>query len=102
MASHTRAGVSGMSMCAMPNGWSASITALAIAAGDAIAPASPTPFTPSGLTGDGVTVRSVSNIGSMSAFGIAQALWEEARYDASGQLLTGSLMDYAMPCAMPP
>jgi carbon-monoxide dehydrogenase large subunit len=33
------------------------------------------------------------------AQGIAQALWEEARYDASGQLLTGSLMDYAMPKA---
>jgi carbon-monoxide dehydrogenase large subunit len=33
------------------------------------------------------------------AQGIAQALWEEIRYDESGQLLTGSLMDYAAPKA---
>lgn len=29
--------------------------------------------------------------------GIGQALWEEVRYDGSGQLLNGSLLDYAMP-----
>ena len=33
------------------------------------------------------------------AQGIAQALWEEVVYDASGQLVTGSLMDYAVPTA---
>ena len=34
------------------------------------------------------------------AQGAGQALWEEARYDAeSGQLLTGSLMDYCVPRA---
>jgi carbon-monoxide dehydrogenase large subunit len=33
------------------------------------------------------------------AQGIAQALWEEVVYDESGQLLTGSLMDYAAPKA---
>ncbi len=33
------------------------------------------------------------------AQGIAQALWEEVSYDASGQLITGSLMDYAVPIA---
>jgi carbon-monoxide dehydrogenase large subunit len=34
------------------------------------------------------------------AQGAGQALWEEARYDAaSGQLLTGSLMDYSVPRA---
>uniref|UniRef100_A0A831TEQ4 Xanthine dehydrogenase family protein molybdopterin-binding subunit n=1 Tax=Thermorudis peleae TaxID=1382356 RepID=A0A831TEQ4_9BACT len=33
------------------------------------------------------------------AQGIAQALWEEVRYDETGQLLTGTLMDYAMPKA---
>ena len=33
------------------------------------------------------------------AQGIAQALWEEVRYDENGQLLTGTLMDYAMPKA---
>lgn len=38
------------------------------------------------------------------AQGIGQALWEWGRYDAGGQLLTGSLMDYAVPKAddLPP
>jgi len=31
--------------------------------------------------------------------GIGQALWEEAVYDRNGQLLTGSLLDYAIPRA---
>jgi len=31
--------------------------------------------------------------------GIAQALYEEVVYDENGQLLTGSLMDYALPRA---
>ena len=33
------------------------------------------------------------------AQGIAQALWEEVVYDESGQLLSGSLMEYALPRA---
>ncbi len=33
------------------------------------------------------------------AQGIAQALWEEIVYDETGQILTGSLMDYAAPKA---
>jgi carbon-monoxide dehydrogenase large subunit len=33
------------------------------------------------------------------AQGIAQALWEDLRYSDDGQLLTGSLMDYAIPRA---
>ena len=33
------------------------------------------------------------------AQGIAQALWEELRYGDDGQLITGSLMDYAVPRA---
>jgi carbon-monoxide dehydrogenase large subunit len=33
------------------------------------------------------------------AQGVGQALWEEAVYDDAGQLLTGSLMDYAVPRA---
>ncbi len=38
------------------------------------------------------------------AQGVAQALWEEVVHDESGQLLTGSLMDYAAPRAdlLPP
>jgi carbon-monoxide dehydrogenase large subunit len=31
--------------------------------------------------------------------GVGQALWEEAVYDEAGQLLTGTLMDYAIPRA---
>ncbi len=31
--------------------------------------------------------------------GIGQALWEGAAYDVNGQLLTGSMMDYALPKA---
>jgi carbon-monoxide dehydrogenase large subunit len=31
--------------------------------------------------------------------GVGQALWEEAIYDDNGQLLTGSLADYAIPRA---
>ena len=33
------------------------------------------------------------------AQGVGQALQEEAIYDDSGQLLTGSMMDYAVPAA---
>jgi carbon-monoxide dehydrogenase large subunit len=33
------------------------------------------------------------------AQGIGQALWEEVVYDENGQLVTGSLMDYALPKA---
>jgi carbon-monoxide dehydrogenase large subunit len=33
------------------------------------------------------------------AQGVGQALWEEAVYDESGQLVTGTLMDYAVPKA---
>jgi carbon-monoxide dehydrogenase large subunit len=33
------------------------------------------------------------------AQGIGQALWEEARYDESGQLLTNTMMEYALPRA---
>ena len=33
------------------------------------------------------------------AQGIGQALWEEAVYDENGQLLTGELLDYAVPKA---
>ncbi len=33
------------------------------------------------------------------AQGVAQALWEYAQYDEAGQLVTGSMMDYALPKA---
>ena len=66
-----RCGLSGMSTYVTPSGRSASITALAIAAEEAIVPASPTPLTPSELTGDGVSVRSVSKLGTSAALGSA-------------------------------
>ena len=47
------------------------MTAFVTAALAAIVPASPTPLTPSELTGDGVSVRSVSNDGSSAALGSA-------------------------------
>ena len=47
------------------------MTALATAAVLAIAPASPTPLTPIGLTGDGVTVSSSSKFGKNEARGTA-------------------------------
>ncbi|MGQ0797626.1 MAG: molybdopterin cofactor-binding domain-containing protein, partial [Methanobacteriota archaeon] len=31
--------------------------------------------------------------------GIAQALWEEARYDSDGNLLTSTFLEYGMPSA---
>jgi len=45
--------------------------ALTIVGVAAIVPASPTPFTPRSLTGDGVSVRSVSKLGSSAAVGSA-------------------------------
>ncbi len=41
-----------------PEGESASTTAFMTAGGEPMVPASPTPFTPIGFEGDGVTVRS--------------------------------------------
>jgi len=46
-------GLIGVVFTSTPNGAKASQTALAMAAGGATAPPSPTPFTPSGLSGDG-------------------------------------------------
>src|SRR4029077_4337342 len=71
MAAHTRAGVSGLSMCLIPRGERASQTALTRQAADGMVPASPTPFTPSGFTGDGVTVCAVSTCGIWLALGTA-------------------------------
>ena len=51
IAPQTFCAVYGMSRCRMPSGLSASMTALATAAVLAMQPASPTPLTPSGLTG---------------------------------------------------
>src|SRR5438270_4917536 len=71
IAPQTRIGVNGMLMYVTPNGRSASMSALVTAAEAAIVPASPTPLAPSELTGDGVSVRSSSKLGSSAAVGRA-------------------------------
>ena len=47
------------------------MTAFSTAGEAAIVPASPIPLTPSEFTGDGVSVRSVSNDGTSAAVGSA-------------------------------
>src|SRR5215212_9619782 len=66
-ARHTACGVAGIAMSSCPN---ASVTAFMTAAGAAIAPASPQPFTPSGLEGQGVTVMPTSKDGRSIARGM--------------------------------
>jgi hypothetical protein len=60
-----------MSRCVTPTGASASITAVIIAAGAPIAPASPQPYAPSGLCVHGVTLVPTRNEGTSSARGSA-------------------------------
>ena len=67
---HNRSGLAGMSTCLMPSGVSASVMALMTAALAAMVPASPIPFTPSSLTGVGVTVLSSVMVGISLAVGI--------------------------------
>src|SRR5437867_3462897 len=64
-------GLIGISTCFTPYGDNASTMALTIAGVAPIVPASPTPLTPSGFTGEGVSVRSVSNHGTCEALGSA-------------------------------
>src|SRR4051794_17360974 len=68
-ARQTRSGVAGMSMSVTPSSASASTMAFITAAGEAIAPVSPTPFTPIGFVGLGVTVRWSSQRGNSAAEG---------------------------------
>ena len=58
-------------MWVTPRGASASHTAFTRVGTDAMVPVSPTPFTPRGFTGDGVTVCAVSIFGICDAFGTA-------------------------------
>ena len=53
-AFHIFSGVTGMSMLVIPLDQRASMTAFTTAVGAAIVPASPIPFAPIGLCGDGV------------------------------------------------
>ena len=69
MAAHTRIGDAGMATSVTPSGRSASTIALMTAGVDPIVPASPMPFTPSGLVGLGVTVWSMTMAGTSAAAG---------------------------------
>src|SRR2546423_7896276 len=71
IASHNFGAVYGISRWSMPRGASASITALATAGGAPLQPASPTPLTPSGWNGFGVTVSPRSSGGISLARGTA-------------------------------
>src|SRR5260370_10575103 len=64
-------GVSGMSMWRTPSGESASTTELTTAGEQPMVPASPTPLTPSGFTGEGVHVWWLSIHGIMWERGTA-------------------------------
>src|SRR5207249_4794066 len=68
-ASHTRDGVTGISMLRTPACASASTTAFTYAAGDPTVADSPTPLAPNGWCGDGVTVLCSSNSGVSHAVG---------------------------------
>jgi hypothetical protein len=70
MASHTRAGVQGMSMWVTPNGARASTTAFTTAGGEPTVADSPIPLAPMGWCGDGVTVWPVSQSGTSIEVGI--------------------------------
>ncbi len=70
MAFQTLNGVAGMSSRVTPTGASASMTAFITAAGAAIAPASPQPFTPRGLLRQGDSKESIVMPGRSSARGM--------------------------------
>src|SRR3990172_13222445 len=69
IARHTRSGEAGFPMSSTPRCDSASTMELTTAGGDAIVPASPMPFTPSGFVLDGVSVRSSVIVGISIAVG---------------------------------
>ena len=70
IACHTRSGVAGMSKRVMPRGFSASSIAFIITASAPVVPASPPPFTPSGLPLVMTSLFSTLNSGNMSARGM--------------------------------
>src|SRR4029079_3218342 len=69
IARQTRSGVAGIWTSFTPRCDSASSTALITAGAAAMVPVSPTPFTPSGVVGLGLSVRSSSNDGNSAADG---------------------------------
>src|SRR5690606_6578340 len=71
IAAQTRSGVSGMSRCSTPTWRSASMAALTTAGVEPMAPLSPIPLTPMGLTGVGEETLAVRIAGIWRAFGTA-------------------------------
>ena len=71
IAAQSLGAVKGMSMWSIPSGASASITAFATAGGAQLQPASPTPLTPKGWKGLGVTVSPRMSGGMSLARGTA-------------------------------
>jgi hypothetical protein len=59
----------GSSLIRMPSGASASLTAFAMTAGTVIDEDSPSPFEPSGVSGDGETMCAMSICGASLAVG---------------------------------
>ena len=72
------------------------------AGGEAIVPASPIPFTPSGFVVDGVSVRSSSNGGSSVAAGIRYCVIEDVIRLPCSSYIASSNSASAIPCATPP
>jgi hypothetical protein len=70
IAIHTREDVQGMSMCVTPAGASASRMAFIMVGGEPVTPASPTPFAPSGLVGDGTQLSYTSRLRIKPACGM--------------------------------
>src|SRR5687768_3460417 len=70
-ARSTRSGVMGWSEISAPNGASASLTALRMAAGAPVVPASPAPLKPPAIDGAGVSRWWSSNAGRSAAVGTA-------------------------------
>src|SRR5262245_48241577 len=68
-SSHTRWGLRGNAVTAMPQGRNASATALGMAAYAPTVPASPTPLTPLNVNGEGVSICSICRGGIFSAVG---------------------------------
>src|SRR4030095_5017554 len=67
-------GVAGRGRSVTPSGRSASVMALATTAGAGVVPPSPPAFTPSGLVGEGTSLRRVTKDGTSEARGTAECI----------------------------
>src|SRR5262249_11684097 len=102
MAARTRSACRGMSRCVTPSGARASRTALTMAGGDPIAPASPIPLIPKQVNGDGVTVCAVSRRGVYLARGEGDVVQSRGISRPLSSELGPPPPARPRPCAMPP